>query len=169
MSVQAMRDGITAEQLRNLVSYDSTTGELRWLIDRKLGKKDPHKEAGSIDAKGYRILKIDGVSYKAHRLAWLHYYGVWPHLHIDHIDQNPLNNAIKNLRCVSRETNMQNISRARSDSKTGFAGIKKNGSGYTAYIRVNGVRKSLGTYKTPEEAHQIYKQAKLTYHPGATA
>ena len=42
------------------------------------------------------------------RLCWLLHYGDWPENTIDHIDRNPLNNKIENLRDVTQAENNRN-------------------------------------------------------------
>lgn len=42
-------------------------------------------------------------------------------------------------------------------------GVTKNGKGFLAQISIKGVTKPLGTYATPEEAFQAYKEAKEYY------
>ena len=55
----------------------------------------------------------------AHRLAWLLHYGKWPINEIDHIDGNPTNNVIDNLRTVSSQKNKWN-SRPRRTNPSGM-------------------------------------------------
>ena len=42
-------------------------------------------------------------------------------------------------------------------------GVARNAKAFQAYININGKRKGLGTYKTPEEAFYKYKEAKEAY------
>lgn len=42
-------------------------------------------------------------------------------------------------------------------------GVSRNKKGFHAKCYINGIRKGLGTYKTPEEAFQAYKTAKESY------
>lgn len=79
------------------------------------------KEAGSIDSKGYLQVRVCGVTHLVHRIIWLMTFGDLPGC-IDHIDGNPLNNAIANLRAVTHQENMANQKR-RSDNKTGLMGV----------------------------------------------
>lgn len=39
-------------------------------------------------------------------------------------------------------------------------GVSRNGEGYMARLRIGSGRVYLGTYKTPEEAHRVYKKEK---------
>lgn len=45
-------------------------------------------------------------------------------------------------------------------NKTGFPGAHVKGSSFTSYIYIEGVHKSLGTFKTPEEASEAYLLAR---------
>lgn len=97
------------------INYDPETGTLTRADRRKGG-------AGSVDAYGYLIIKIKGVQWKAHRLAWAKHYGVAPTFNIDHIDGDKQNNAISNLRDVPQEVNVHNTVRLPNQG-TGFIGI----------------------------------------------
>ena len=52
----------------------------------------------------------------------------------------------------------------KKNPKTGFIGVKKYGSLYSAYLFINKVKYRIGKhYETPEEAHQAYLTAKKNY------
>lgn len=158
---------LTAERLRELLNYDPETGVFTWRVSRRATAR-PGSVAGTITPKGYRAIWI-GANYRAHRLAWLYVYGVWPTHEIDHIDGNRANNAIANLRDVTRSVNHENLRRARSDSAHGFLGVSPfKGKWWKARITVNGKWQHLGTFKTPEEAHAAYLEAKRRLHVGCT-
>lgn len=92
----------------------------------------------------------------------------------DHIDRNPENNNLSNLRWVSRTENLLNRgnygnSKLKGVSKCSTNYVRKNGTqGKTIIIRaqitINGKRISLGNYKTEEAAHKAYKQAYLNHY-----
>jgi hypothetical protein len=71
--------------------------------------------AGSVKRNGYVAIKIDGVLYKAHRLAWYLGTGVWPapEIEIDHINRVKGDNRLCNLRLVTRIGNQANTERTR--------------------------------------------------------
>lgn len=153
------------EEMSRIVKYDEITGEIYWAERspwRRMGV-----QAGTV-GNGRRKIMISGRQYHAHRIAWLLVHREWPKGDIDHIDGNPLNNAIANLRDVSRSVNMQNLKRARSDSKTGKLGtIEKNGR-FRACIRVSGKTRHLGYFDDVESAHSAYLAAKRQSHEGCT-
>lgn len=60
------------------------------------------------DTNGYAQGCVFQRHYTGHRVAWAIYYGEWPKLEIDHIDRVKDNNAINNLRVVSRSENLRN-------------------------------------------------------------
>lgn len=97
------------ERLLDALSYDSETGVFRAKIARsKIRVGDI--VGGTSHFRGYRIIRLDWHKYLAHRLAWFYVYGAWPDHLIDHIDGNPLNNAIANLREVTIQQNRWNAS-----------------------------------------------------------
>ncbi len=151
---------LTQERLKERLRYDSESGLFRWLSTGKL--------AGTLRSDGRWNICVDGKCYRAHRLAWLYIHGRWPKGDIDHKHGIAAGNGIANLRETSRAVNMQNQRRARSDSKTGLLGVQIHGSGYRAEIKTLSGRKSLGTFKTPEEAHAVYLAAKRELHVGCT-
>lgn len=154
---------ITVERLRELFTYDPYTGDFtRRKVTHnrfKVGEK-----AGFLNATGRWELGIDGKWYLAHRLAWLYVYGVWPSELIDHIDSNPLNNSISNLREATPAQNKAN-SRVSKNNVLGVKGVRlqikgKNGTPrYRARIRVNGKLIHLGYFDTSEKASQAYLNA----------
>lgn len=115
---QARTTGLTQEQVRALFTYKDD-GSLIW----KNGNAG-HK-AGSIAGcvnKGYVRIRIGKVGYLAHRIVWLYHHGYMPESDVDHIDRNPLNNRIDNLREVSDQCNIRN-QKKRTDNTSGVTGV----------------------------------------------
>jgi len=75
---------------------------------------------------------------------------------VDHIDNIKTNNHATNLRWASHSDNLRNYLRKNS---TGFTGVTKQGAGtYTARAtNKEGKQICLGSRKTPEEAHELFK------------
>lgn len=138
---------ITALELRERLQYDPTTGLWIWLRSNRAGWNG--RPAGSIDAKGYRVIKIDGQSYKASRLAFLYMTGEWPVEEMDHDDKKPWNDIWTNLRPASRIENVQNRQK-RMDNSSGAVGVfwhKANGKWIAQIDKVY-----LGSFDSFEEA-----------------
>jgi hypothetical protein len=117
-------------------------------------------EAGNFRRDGYRKLKFCGKQYLVHRVAWLLHYGSWPAGDIDHIDGNPANNKLENLRDVPHSVNLQNRKSATTGNKTGLLGVVRRRNKYAAHIHKNGKQIYLGLFETAELAHQAYKESK---------
>ena len=117
--------------------------------------------------RGRVVVRIEGVGYLAHRLAWKYCYGDWPKGIIDHIDGSALNNAITNLRDATYKVNGQNKKTATRRSKVGLLGVSPQSGGRCGYrARIDG--NYIGLFATPEEAHEAYLQAKRKLHEGNT-
>jgi hypothetical protein len=130
--------------------FDYRDGELYW--KERIGTSiDLSKPAGDIDKHGYRVIKIEGKRYKAHRLVWKYHCGKDPKEFIDHIDGNKTNNNMENLREATNQQNLFNRG-PQKNNKLGIKGVKKQRNKYIATIEINGKRKHLGLFNTIEEA-----------------
>lgn len=150
------RSGVTAEQVRIALSYDSETGEFIWLkgsnpLNRRVGRT-----AGSLAQSGYICISVHGVSYLAHRLAWLHVHGVWPAAEIDHINGIRHDNRLVNLREADHSLNMAN---ARVIRKSRLKGTSRCRDKWQARITVGQKTTHLGTFSTAQQAHAAYVAA----------
>jgi hypothetical protein len=96
------------------------------------------------------------------------HYGVWPTGEIDHLDGDPSNNRIENLRDSTHLVNMQNRRRANIGSKTGVLGVKPHGKRFRATIETDRRGRHLGVFDTVEAAHAAYVAAKRIIHIGGT-
>jgi hypothetical protein len=160
---------LTAARVRELFNYDPETGRLI----RRMRTSNNTKAgdiAGHTHGSGYVYLGADKREYKAHRLVWLYVHGEWPKGVIDHINGDKADNRLANLRDVSHAMNLQNIKKARADSASGIAGIRKNSKSdkWQARITLAGVQKYLGSFPTQAEASAAYIAAKREFHPAST-
>lgn len=73
----------------------------------------------------------------------------------DHKEGDGLDNRRSNLRIATYAQNAANAPILPSNT-TGFKGVVLNRGRYVAYIKINGRRKYLGRFGTPEEAHEAY-------------
>ena len=83
---------------------------------------------------------------------------------VDHIDRDPLNNTLGNLRVVTKQENAMNAG-VRSDNSTGYKGVSyhKRSGKYRAYIAINGKQKHLGLYTSADDAARAYATAARSY------
>ena len=90
------------ELLKETFEYNSKTGEL---IRKKNGRV-----CNTRSTKGYFVVKCKGPMYQVSRICYYLHTGVEPGaLFIDHIDQDPTNNRIDNLRLADNALNQSNI------------------------------------------------------------
>ena len=157
---------LTQARLKEVLHYDPDTGYFTWAI-RKSQRCAAGDRAGLVDkgAGGYIRIKVDGRSYLAHRLAFLYMEGVWPPKVVDHRNTNRVDNSWLNIRHANWHENACN-KRLRSDNTIRLKGVHLHTSTgkWRAPIQVQGVRKSLGLYRTPEAAHAAYCAAAKTLH-----
>ena len=156
-------DLITQDQLKSLLTYDPATGEFRWAAKRS--RCTIGAVAGTQTYHGYTTIKLNAVTYRAHRLAWLYQYGVWPDGELDHINRVRSDNRIANLRETTRFLNCQN--RVKSDTAhSKHIGVSRAAGkkGWRAYIDVNGTRKYLGQYVEETDALAARKNAERLFH-----
>lgn len=159
---------MTAEKAGEMFAYDPNSGAITWKVTRNHMSK-VGSEAGHLRKSGYRQIIVNGRAIAAHRLAWLLHYGTWPEQHIDHMDGNPSNNRISNLRDVERRVNAENLRGARKDSTCKLLGASPRKDGqWLAQIQVQGRKKHLGLFPTAAEAHAAYLSAKRVMHVGNT-
>lgn len=167
----------TAEWLEARLAYDPETGVLTWRarpiedfknarIQRSWNSKNAGKVAGSRAAEDYVRININHQPCFAHRVAWLITYGSLPTGVIDHVNGNPHDNRLVNLRALSHAENIQNQRHARKDNGSGILGVCREGQRWRARIWVGSRQYSLGTYDSPEQAHEAYVAAKRQLHPG---
>lgn len=119
-------------------------------------------EINNIMKIGYNQLQVYDKNGKRYMIYAHHFIWYWVNKEIvnliDHIDENRSNNKISNLRKSNHQKNKMNRSKVK-----GYYFDKKNNK-YKAQIAVSGKTKYLGTYNTPEDAHNAYLEAKEIYH-----
>ena len=150
------------ELLKSL--FDYRDGVLYWKQD--CGNKSKAGTAAGYLCKssGYQMVGINRKQYLAHRIVFAWHNGYMP-TEIDHIDGNPLNNAIENLRESSREANMQNT-KLRSDNKSGVKGVMwhKTNKKWAAVVKCNGKINHIGYFADLETAAEAVRVARLNLH-----
>lgn len=149
------------------LDYNPETGEFTWKNPSSY-QMHPGDKAGTLNASGYILICINGIRYKAHRLAWFYHYGEWPSdeaPQIDHINGNKADNRISNLRCATRVKNSRNH-KGRSTNTSGCTGVsfkKSNGKWQAVIGDGHGKYKLLGYFLNYEDAVNARKQAEKEY------
>lgn len=148
---------IVAEHL----DYDPATGVFRWKKPTAYRCKSG-EIAGSLRNSGRRFICLFGCYHPATRLAYLLMTGEWPVDKIDHRNRVASDDRWGNLRPATQRQNSYNNS-IRSNNTSGYKGVsryRKNGwESWTA--RIGGRGKSLGYFKTAEEAARAYDKAAI--------
>lgn len=145
-------------ELRKAFVYNAVTGDLfRKKKDNKLSL------CASKSAQGYYITKYKGSTYKVSRLIWVIMTNEDPgFMTIDHINRVRDDNRWCNLRLADYSLQKQNrgvLKTSSSKLKGAFVDKRPWGKPYRSAIMRNGARISLGSFNSPEEAHQAYIKA----------
>jgi len=90
-------------------------------------------------------------------IAFLNHIQCGNNLVVDHIDNDPLNNNLRNLQII---THRENVSKDRRGVSSQYTGVSWNKSTkkWVASIYTNGKQKNLGSFKTELEAHHAYQK-----------
>jgi len=149
---------VNQSRLHSLYDYNPDAGQLiSKLYNRPVGWKH----------NGYLVVNLhhEGKDrkFKVHQLIWMYLYGRWPDQMIDHIDGDPLNNKLLNLREVTAKQNSEN--RNKVNAISGYKGVVPAvNNRWKAQITNNCKTIYLGTYDTKKEAHMAYCKAALILH-----
>ena len=166
-----MSKTLNIDFLRECLTYEEASGKLFWK-KRPLAhfantnacgtwnSKYAGTTAGSPNIKRRWSTKIGGELYQNHRLAWALCYGTWPKEQIDHINGDPEDNRISNLRDVSNTENQRNVKR-KSNNTSGVNGVSwhKRDRVWCATIRANGRQKHIGQFLSFQQAAVARKAA----------
>lgn len=153
-------------------TFEYRDGVLYWRNSKRADKtggpagslKNPTKQ----NPNPYIEVRWLGKSYPAHRLVWELMKGPIPTPYeVDHINGDPSDNRIDNLRLALRHENQRNvgITKANTSGLKGVSLIRASGK-YRADIRVSNKTRYLGQFETAEEAHVAYAYAAKKLHKG---
>ena len=155
---------LTAERLREVLSYDVSSGEFVWKV-RPAQNIRAGTVAGHKNGQGYWAIRVGGEKHNAHRLAWLYVYGRWPADQIDHRNGVRDDNRIDNLREATLSENQQNR-KPNSNNVSGHQGVgwQIRSGKWQARIRINGVLTHIGLYEDIKDAIAAREEAKAKHH-----
>jgi hypothetical protein len=154
---------LTKEEAHRLFEYRD--GQLFWKIRPKHSRKSKDDTlAGTITTGGYFRLTIKQKKFYVHQIIFLMQHGYIPKL-IDHIDGNPSNNRIENLRESSKSLNACNSKRPIHNS-SGHKGVmwEKRQKRWIAKIQINKKVIHLGSFVDIELASLVADEARILYH-----
>lgn len=173
---------LTQELLKTLIDYNPDTGVFTWRerdikwFNTERSQRDCNawntrysgEIAGSITKTGscvtYRQITIIKKTYVCHHLAYFYMTGNWPINDIDCIDGDFTNIKYNNIReCTRTDTMYKKV----TGCKNKLMGVYLNNakSKYKSIITIDGKKTYLGTFRTPEEAHSAYVEAKRQISP----
>lgn len=138
---------LTIVRLLEVLEFDESISRFRWkerpgslwFNTRFAGKLAGSERANNkIPGLFYRIIGIDNVLYKEHRLVWLLHTGQFPEFDLDHKDGDGLNNRLDNLRLSVGGINLQNKARYSSNT-SGHTGVSwsKQKQKWQVIVRLN--------------------------------
>jgi hypothetical protein len=146
------------ERIKYYYDYNKETGEFTFKTGARKGKVAGCKRTRRGGKPWLVLIYVENVQYPAHRLAWRWMTGEDPQLSIDHIDQDPFNNAWSNLRLADDFTQANN--RTYPSKHPGVNFHKVTGK-WTARIQRNNERVYLGLFDT-KQAAIVYREAVLS-------
>jgi len=166
----------SVEILEELFDYNSLTGFVtnKYRPRKYFNTKNSYstfnshqvgKRSGS-EKDRFRRITLFGKPYPEHRLIWALYYKEWPpkEMVIDHINGDPFDNKIDNLRLVTHRENSMNR-RLSCNNKSGVIGVHYYASReqWQAQITVKGKKINLGRFDNFDDAVKSRKDAEIKY------
>ena len=143
--------------------YNEETGEITRTKFR--GLPSNIKTLQQASKSRYPMIRFNGKSYTAHRIAWVLKTKDYPEFDIDHINGNKWDNRWCNLRIATRSQNCQN-KQIYAKSKSGVKGVcfhKLTGK-WLAQIKVDGRHVFRKLFNTIDDAEIEIKKQRMIYH-----
>jgi hypothetical protein len=169
--MRKLRNNVTAERVRQLFDYNPETGDFTWKPNPEKQKRWnttwSGRKAGYMGSENHRYVQIfvDGQLYLGHRLAWLYVHGDFPSCGVDHIDGNPANNSIANLRPANQSQNASNMKTPRVNT-SGYKGVTwcKSHRLWIGHVKKNYKYVLRSYFRTKEEAAAAVAIARDEHH-----
>lgn len=164
--IRCINIALTKIKLDSYLRYDAESGQFFWHISGKGRRKS--LLAGSANLAGYIVIRIEGINYMAHQLAWLTVYGAWPKLELDHIDRSPGNNRIENLREVLHPTNAYNT-KIKANNSSGIRGVFWSTAHNLWVVQLGPQGNRITKYFSDMDSAKDFAESALTELIGATS
>lgn len=113
------------------------------------------QRVGSLSENGYLRVGCMGRRYKAHRVIYYLCKGVWPIGVVDHINGDPSDNRIENLRDISQAENLRSFRKVCKGSSS-YRGVSAFRDRWQSEISYCGKKYRLGYFTCEKEAALAY-------------
>lgn len=162
------------ELILSLLRYDPESGDFYWIKNPSPARAYAGMKAGGKRTDGRTRIGIRGYGQVfSYRLAWICEKGPIPDgMEVDHIDGDPTNNRLENLRLAT--SSQQKMNRGvqvnnRSGLKGAYFHACHKGKKWRSQIKVGKKLVFLGYFHTAMEAHLAHKDASIKhfgeFHP----
>ncbi len=101
IETSAKAPSLTHQRLKEVIEYVPQTGLFFW--KKRHGVK-AGALAGSVIQGGYISIRVDGMDYLAHRLAWFYQTGIYPKRKLRHLNGDRPDNKWDNLEMIIPKT-----------------------------------------------------------------
>ena len=159
------------EYLRELFVVDPTSPSgLRWRVSR--GGVCAGSHAGCIrkhstyPSRSDWVVSVNSRMWMASRIIYCITYGEIPQdMQVDHINGNPLDNRVENLRIATPTQNSWNC-KTNKRNKSGIRGVwwRESNQKWRVAIRTLGRRLQIGEYSNLSDARRAREEAELRLH-----
>ncbi len=159
-----VKNQLTQDEVKHYFNYKD--GVLYW---KNKTTKYSHVKIGDpagYFTHGYSRITINGLTYAAHRLIYIYFNGEIPaEKEIDHIDNNPSNNKIENLRLCSTKQNMFNYKKPKTNT-SGIKGVSwhKRDKVWNCVCSINNKSKYIGSYDNINDAKIAIEKFRELHH-----
>lgn len=148
------------QDLLNCVYYSNGTLYWKYTLHNKCQKDSP---LGSLNNLGYLRVQFNKKRYYLHRVIWEMFNGEIPQgFEVDHIDGNPSNNLITNLRLLTHNQNLHS-SRKLTRNTSGILGVSWNPikNKWEASVTIKGTRYRKWCTDLQEAQEYVFEIKKL--------
>lgn len=155
------------EYLKSILDYNPETGDFTWKWRIELNFKQNRiwfgKKAGRKSKKAYQVV-INGKNYYLHRIAWVYINGKIPqHMQIDHINGDPFDNRIANLRLATHGQNCSNTLGWKKRKHSLPKGVYLFKGKYRVRFQIDKKQICISGFLTSEAAQQVYLKEIVKY------
>ena len=153
---------VTQERIKEFLEYRD--GGLFWKVKKKNSVANVGDRFGSCRKDGYREGTFDFKRWLEHRLVFFYHNGYLPKT-LDHINGNPSDHRLENLREATMSENQFNKKRSKANT-SGHVGVcfVKEKQKYKVAIKVQNKNKHIGYFDDFELACLVSDEARDKYH-----